>query len=183
SGVFTVLVYLAPASLYARRHHRVYSKRLTDSSVYAVSLHAARPISHSSCKISRSRSMRSHMARDANCGRSVKRQLRGPRSTDTSSKSPAVRPIASDPKPRVGSCGRCKLSPVSPAIISAARAISVPGTGPNPNAVIYLVLSRFNNRAGADDKIAQLIRRWEVQHGSPSWSDTTACLGEMQSED
>src|SRR5699024_4938854 len=143
-------------------------------------LRLSRSSPHSSCKISRSRSMRSHMARDANCGRSVKRQLRGPRSTDTASKSPAVRPIASDPKPREGSCGRCKLSPFAHAIITQAGEISLPGTGPNPNAVISLVLSRLNNRAGVYDNIAQLTRRWEVQHGSLSWSDTGEWLSDFQ---
>ena len=95
-------------------------------------LRLSRSSPQNSCKVSRSRSIRSHMARDASWGRSVKRHPRGPRSTETASSKPAVRPMASEPRPRAGSCGRCKLSPVSPTIISAARTMSVPGTGPKP---------------------------------------------------
>src|SRR5699024_6892455 len=39
---------------------------------------------------------------------------------------------------------------------------------------------RFNNRSRADDNIAQLIGRWEVQHGSLARSNPRKRLAELQ---
>lgn len=89
----------------------------------------------SSSRMSRSRSsMSRYIARVV--GRGATRHPRGPRSTGMSS-SAAVRPIASAPMPRAGSCGTCGNG-VSERMMSAASAKSAgvaPGTGPRPNAV------------------------------------------------